>query len=452
MKKLIVLLLMVALFSCNQHQSDQTIISGKFINTKEGKFTLRGNSFSKEINVGADGSFSDTLTLPYNGAYEIGRQELFLLNGKSLTINANAEEPDAMKFEGDLAVENNYIAQRNRYLSDIMQNNPRAFYSLPETEFVANVAEMAQLQEKSLESTNFTGSDFKQIETQNLSYLKESLYRTYTLYHGKISGDSLFKVSDNFPKSNDNIDLDNAKDFDNSTAYRALVQLHFNKKIEEEMGKEYNEEKYNAASLNIFKNIKSQNIKNSFAKNLSYSISPSNAQAETLYNEIMASVTDETLKKDLTEQFNKIKNLVKGKPSPKFNYENYKGGNTSLDDFKGKFVYVDVWATWCGPCKAEIPYLKEIEHKYKGKNIEIVSISIDAKKDYETWKNFVKDNNLGGNQLFADKDWKSQFVVDYGIQGIPRFILIDTEGNIISADAPRPSDPKLITLLTELGI
>jgi thiol-disulfide isomerase/thioredoxin len=145
--------------------------------------------------------------------------------------------------------------------------------------------------------------------------------------------------------------------------------------------------------------------------------------------------------------------LGKGKESPVFvNYENFKGGKTSLSDLKGKFVYVDVWATWCAPCKAEIPFLKSLEKEYAGKNIEIVSISVDKPEAYETWKKMVADEKLGGIQLYADKDFESQFILDYGINAIPRFILIDTVGNIVDADAPRPSDPKLKELFTELGI
>ena len=140
-------------------------------------------------------------------------------------------------------------------------------------------------------------------------------------------------------------------------------------------------------------------------------------------------------------------------PSPQFtNYENHKGGETSLSDLKGKYVYVDVWATWCGPCKREIPFLKEIEKQYYGKNIEFVSTSIDVANDHSTWVEMVKEMQLGGIQLFADNNWKSKFVTDYGIEGIPRFILIDPNGNIVSADAPRPSDPKLVELFTELKI
>ncbi|UMB52946.1 TlpA family protein disulfide reductase [Lutibacter sp. A64] len=145
--------------------------------------------------------------------------------------------------------------------------------------------------------------------------------------------------------------------------------------------------------------------------------------------------------------------LGKGNASPKFtDYENFKGGTTSLDDLKGKYVYVDVWATWCGPCKREIPYLKEVEKAYHGKNIEFVSISIDQAKDHEAWKTMVAEEELGGIQLFADNDWKSNFVQEYQIKGIPRFLLIDPDGNIVSSDAPRPSSEDLIALFDELKI
>ena len=137
-------------------------------------------------------------------------------------------------------------------------------------------------------------------------------------------------------------------------------------------------------------------------------------------------------------------------PSPTFNYENHKGGMTKLEDLRGKYVYIDVWATWCGPCIGEIPHLKIVEEKFHGKNIEFVSISIDTKKDYEKWKKFVVAKELGGIQLFADNDWNSDFVKAYGINGIPRFILIDPKGNIVNANVDRPSSPSLIPLLEKL--
>ena len=153
------------------------------------------------------------------------------------------------------------------------------------------------------------------------------------------------------------------------------------------------------------------------------------------------------------------KELPKGKPSPNFeNYENYNGDRTSLSDLKGKYTYIDVWATWCGPCKAEIPSLKLLEKDYHGKNIQFVSMSIDDDRSHKgswelankDWRSMVADKELGGIQIFAPKGWKSKFITDYKIKGIPRFILIDPDGNIVDASAPRPSDPALRKIFDEL--
>lgn len=139
-----------------------------------------------------------------------------------------------------------------------------------------------------------------------------------------------------------------------------------------------------------------------------------------------------------------------GNLSPDFDYENHKGGKTKLSDLKGKYVYIDTWATWCGPCRAEIPHLQKVEQKYEGKNIEFVSISIDEKKDYEKWRKMVDEKKLGGIQLIADENWNSKFCHDYGINSIPRFILIDPQGKVVDANAPRPSQPELTATLDKL--
>ena len=153
------------------------------------------------------------------------------------------------------------------------------------------------------------------------------------------------------------------------------------------------------------------------------------------------------------------KKIAKGKPSPKFeNYIDIKGGKKSLDSFKGKYVYIDVWATWCGPCIREIPALDNLEKEFHTKNIAFVSISTDESRrsggSWEAakkkWSNFVKDRNMRGIQLWSGKD--TRFQQEYQINGIPRFILIDPQGNIVDANAPRPSDPRLRNIFNSLDI
>ncbi|HUH25919.1 MAG TPA: TlpA disulfide reductase family protein [Flavobacterium sp.] len=450
MKKIITLALALALFSCaKDEKATYTIVSGKFTGTPENKFTIRGNSFQKEINVKEDGSFIDTLYLTYNGAYEIGRQGIYLHNGKNVAFDANAEKLEDMTFTGDLAAENNYIMSKTKLQKEVLGNDPRALYSLDEADFLEKVDDFSKKRDALVEATTFNIGDFKEKELKSGTYYKTYLLENYPDYHAHFTKNQDFKVSETFPKTDANIDFDNAADFDFSTAYRQLASSNFDKKLQEAIDK--GADFYDVIVPNL-KTVKSQNIKNSLVSIFSYAVSLSNDKMETLYKELLSISTDENFKKDLTEKYNKLQSLVKGKPSPKFNYENHKGNTTSLDDLKGKFVYIDVWATWCGPCIGEIPFMKEVEKKYHGKNIEFVSISIDEKKDYEKWKKFVTDKQMGGIQLYADNAWQSPFVQDYAIDGIPRFILIDPNGMIVSGDAPRPSDEKLIKLFTELGI
>lgn len=176
-------------------------------------------------------------------------------------------------------------------------------------------------------------------------------------------------------------------------------------------------------------------------------LDPAFAKAEKKSNEQLYT----TLTDNYTEQHNLIKNTTKGSSSPQFtDYENYKGGKSSLEDFKGKYVYIDVWATWCGPCKQQIPFLQTLEKKYHGKNIEFISISIDNPNLKDKWKQMIADINMTGVQLFANGD--QSFANAYQITGIPRFILIDPQGNIVEANAPRPSDPRLTAIFTDLGL
>ena len=142
-----------------------------------------------------------------------------------------------------------------------------------------------------------------------------------------------------------------------------------------------------------------------------------------------------------------IREFEKGTPAIDFTGIDVNGKVHKLSDYKGKLVYVDVWATWCGPCKAEIPALKALEEKYHDKPIIFLSISVDKSKDRSKWQAFVEDKELKGVQLIADDAFNSKVARAYKITGIPRFMLFDTDGNIITTDAPRPSDNNLETLL-----
>ncbi|SFG67898.1 TlpA family protein disulfide reductase [Pedobacter insulae] len=144
----------------------------------------------------------------------------------------------------------------------------------------------------------------------------------------------------------------------------------------------------------------------------------------------------------------KLAKFRPGAEAINFTYPDRSGTMISLGDFKGKIVLVDVWATWCGPCIAEIPFLKKLEEEFHDKNVVFLSVSTDVEKDKEKWKKFISDKRLGGIQLFANGG-SSTISKVYHISGIPRFMLFDKNGHIIDVDSPRPSDPKLREILNE---
>lgn len=140
-----------------------------------------------------------------------------------------------------------------------------------------------------------------------------------------------------------------------------------------------------------------------------------------------------------------VSGFKKGSPAYNFTFEDMSGKKVSMQDLKGKVVLIDMWATWCGPCKKEIPFLKSMEEEFKGKEVAFVSISVDAEKDKEKWKDMIEKEELSGIQLFAGQG--NDVSKYYDINAIPRFMVFDKDGKIVTVDAPRPSTPELKTLL-----
>ncbi|WP_439129842.1 TlpA family protein disulfide reductase, partial [Polaribacter sp.] len=294
--------------------------------------------------------------------------------------------------------------------------------------------------------------DFSKIEKKNINYKYLASINNYKVYHGYYSKNRSFEPSENFLDELKNIDIENEKDFLNSVLYRDIVssKLRDNAKLLTEKDSLLGSD---IAYLKSITAIDNNTIKNKLLyDDARYGITYTN-NLEDYYKLFSENSTDEENNTKIAADYNKLKSLAKGSPSPKFtDYENNAGGKMSLDDLKGSFVYIDVWATWCGPCIAEIPSLKKVEKDFHDKNIKFVSVSIDTEDAYDKWKKMIVDKDLGGIQLLAENAWESQFVEDYMIKGIPRFILLDADGNIINANAPRPSNKKLVETLNGLSL
>ncbi len=132
-------------------------------------------------------------------------------------------------------------------------------------------------------------------------------------------------------------------------------------------------------------------------------------------------------------------------PPNTFSFANQNGDLVSFDEFKGKVIYLDVWASWCGPCRGEFPYSKQLQERLtKKQKQEVVFLYLSIDDTEEIWKRALTTLQLPGEQGLSKGGWRSRIVQYFGIQGIPRYMLINKDGNVVDENAKRPSQTDAI--------
>ena len=122
--------------------------------------------------------------------------------------------------------------------------------------------------------------------------------------------------------------------------------------------------------------------------------------------------------------------IAEGKAAPAFTLKSPEGKNVSLSDFRGKYLLIDFWASWCPDCRKSNPYMVQLHDSLKGKNIRFLGISFDT--DAEAWKKCIEKDGLAWTHASELKKWKqTEISKQYNIQWIPAMYLIDRQGQII---------------------
>lgn len=459
MKKIVTSIAVISLLAaCGEKAAegkvDYAVLSGK-VSSVDAKgenqklLLLQNDEVVKEIPVQADGTFRDTIReIGDNHFYYLVENPavqtpLYLANGTNMELTLNEEVSKTM-VSGSQTKQTQYLIERNSFINDRINGADSNLFGQKPQEFKENVKAFFAELDKKLKAYGFD-EEFVKNQEKWTNYKFVEYLTIFPTYHRYTSGNEAI-LPDDFYAERDGIDYDNAEEFRTIDTYRDLVRSKFYTIINNPNDAE-NIKKF-ISEVNA---LKSDNIRADLAKGTFQLISPNSNSTvnKEIFDFINKNVTDEKVKEAAKKAYDVATKLTSGSPSPKFsNYENFNGGTTSLDDFKGKVTYIDIWATWCLPCRGEIPALKELEKKFHGKDVAFVSISIDQNKD--EWKEFVKSEDLKGVQLFAENAFESQFIQDYGIRQIPTFIIIDKEGKIVNADAPRPSSDEITGLLEGL--
>ena len=456
LQRLHLLILSLIVFSCQKDNSIQ--ITGDVKNLEAEEITLANitTGFYDTISI-ASGLINHTLDIDqpqivYMTAGSI-RDYLYLTPASTLIIKYDSSQSQ-LTFEGSLGLQNNTLRDIGNQLSEISRKQPLyAIANNPEDTFLDEVEKKFEALNENLtsEKEKLSPALYTLIEKRILAAMSsdKTSYPKYYEYTKKAP----VELSGGYFDYLEGIDP-NDVDFLAFEEGRSFIQSIIEKDIDyQELGSI--QKYYSALFEKVDKSFTNPAIKEYFSyKYLTDKINFGGGidGVEDLISKFYTSTTNLIYVNKIKDLEIEWADLKSGLPAPDFDGTTREGQSVSLSDLKGQNVYVDVWATWCGPCIAEIPSLKEIEHDYENKNIEFISISIDNQKDKEKWMKFIDDRSLGGTQLFADGDWNSTVVNAYNIKGIPRFILIDENGNIVKADAPRPSSPDLRSLFNDVGI
>ena len=416
----------------SQDLSSYVRLSGEITNPNSDKITIRGNGYIKVIDVNTNGTFDDTLVIKEGNFTFYDTKEstaMYLAPGYRLDISLDGKEFDeTLKYSGIGEKPNNFNAsyflfnEKNAIDSKTYKKMENQEYF--DYELKTHASLMKLLNESEIENEKFLEGQADKFRFQMLNNLITKLGEDY--FAGKTKG----IITQYMDSEIDKIDFKDSVLFASNNDYRYFLSSYFVAGLTS--GDLKTLELYNEELLEM--------QKKSIVTTLKRGISFYNMEKLDLYYQtyVKLASNDKGINR-IKEKYDRIKTLKKGSPSPSFNYPDSSGKNISLESLKGKLVYVDVWATWCGPCKAQIPFLKQLEEKYREEDIAFVSLSIDQLKNISKWKDMIVDKQLEGIQIIADKAWRSKFVTDYVIEGIPRFILIDKDGNLMDPISPRPA-------------
>jgi thiol-disulfide isomerase/thioredoxin len=429
---------------------NKTVIAGRITSEKPANSFFIGRTLSRDTIVSGtivNGKFRAVLPagLPagmyFFKAGQFGK-EIFLSENDSLYLDIETtKRKNGVRYGGTRKAENEYLdGNRNNFWmleSYGYEFSPARYASTVRDEWRSGIKRMNRF--KTLDNIK-PSPDFiamqKKLLAADLLYLTDVYYpRVFSVYH---PNDTL-KFPAFLDKLRSEVNISDSSLVSNSNYLRYVSDYH--------QAKSAGYKNADSAFFSSLLAIPSVQVREAVLFNSlrnRITVVRDSTQRTMMMAMIDPYITTPVYKNALSALMKQLNNIRRGNKAPALVAEAINGKEFSLSDLSRRYVVIDVWATWCGPCKREAPFFDQYAERYTSENVAFVSLSID--EDKNAWKMAASQKSGSVLQLWA-KGGPEELAKNYAVTSIPRFMLIDPKGNIVNAQLPPPSDPEFETIL-----
>ncbi|MEL7377352.1 MAG: TlpA disulfide reductase family protein, partial [Bacteroidota bacterium] len=322
----------------------------------------------EELLITEEGRFEDTLPITQASYVQLSlgdyNTRVYFTPGDQVLVSIDS----VLSFSGSNAVINDYlyqVYQEELIQEEVEYESHERIFNLNETEYISYRDSIKTVKLERLAQLPAGTEAFQDFHQKDILFDYQYDVARYPNYYSFFYQD--YEPTELITDFYKGVSLDNEPYARNYSSYRSLVDLILYKQIDDIMLD--STASTLEAHLSVIQDIQSPTI---LHRRLLASLPHFNSdeqQMEAIRDRMLGMAKLDRTKEAITDHYNVISQLKPGNASPVFDFENYAGGRTKLSDLRGKYVYIDVWATWCGPCILEIPHLKEIEETFHNANI-----------------------------------------------------------------------------------
>ena len=442
--------IVAVLSGCTTEEASHIHLKGKLVGmpnrmvmmSYDGASSMLGNSKDIALHLDAEGCFDTIISLKAPAYYNISRNTLYLSPGDDLDIKITQKNKEA-EFSGKGAEANLYLKNRLfPHAGSYLHGGVNMKENFAQTHRF--IDSMAMARREQLNNLQKVSKEFKKMENARISadvLNSYSYYPTYANIYAQVNKAPEVAIRkhqvDSFYTSLASEMRPLVEELNHSTVLDVAV-------VRSVLGSLMNDRQLKGWSegMEFVPEVKDLLMASRWIDRLNGHVDVSVINGAT---DFAQTIGNEEYAQEILLKVKNAGKLLPGQPAIDFSLSDIEGNNYSLSDFKGKVLYVDFWATWCGPCTKESPYFESLAKKFIDKDVLFLPISMDNSK--KTWSKYLKSHSKELVQYHSiDPILKNEWC----IKGIPRFVLIDKNFNIVNAYAERPSDTAICEKIQDL--